>query len=166
MGDNNIFIGVWPGEKFPLPWWSVPPSFCAHLPSRSPHLLAGLTSFTWKILRFSFTKIPCSALKQAYGQNISSKTEQPVPPSKGSEAGWFPAFQHWYLQFWFSGQTWQGTMICVFLWHIWNRHYALYWTCPEIWYLNKILLKDWTIALLSSNQLGSKDDFQTKSYPR
>ena len=48
MGDNNIFIGVWPGEKFPLPWWSVPPSFCAHLPSRSPHPLAGLTSLTWK----------------------------------------------------------------------------------------------------------------------
>ena len=74
MGDNNIFIGVWPGEKFPLPWWSVPPSFCAHLPSRSPHPLAGLTSLTWKNLPFSFTKIPCSPLKQASGQYISSKT--------------------------------------------------------------------------------------------
>ena len=89
-----------------------------------------------------------------------------LPPSKGCGGGWFPAFQHWHLQIWFSGQTWQGTLICVFLWHIWNRHYALKRTCPEIWYLNKILLKDWTIALLSSNQLGSKDDFQTKSYPR
>ena len=48
-----------------------------------------------------------------------------LPPSKGCGGGWFPAFQHWHLQFWFSGQTWQGTLICVFLWHIWNCHYAL-----------------------------------------